>query len=212
MSKTIKAIKHKIAEAMLALIKVTDDGARVIWTHTLPRVIEIKVRKGFCLSFEPERIASTDRMVAIVDRGLRRLIVDGAKGSYQQKDSETGEIVTVKMTEEETQADAIANAENNIAYLYGLRDKSTAIDPVCMEARAILIRWIVRNCTKDTGARYTESSIPAFAKNARTLAQVEQAATQFGVSENGVKNLILKATANIKNLDRDFDDGIAVAE
>jgi hypothetical protein len=92
-----------------------------------------------------------------------------------------------------------------------LRDKSTAIDSVTLEARAILTRWIVRNCEKDTGARYTESSIPAFAKNARTIQEVQRAAEQFGVSENGVKNLIIKAENNVKNLDRDFDDSAEVA-
>lgn len=206
MSKVAKQIKHKVCEAMQALIKPTNDGKRVVVSFTLPLVIDILIRKGYTIPFEVCRIASADRLVAIFMRGLRRLVVDGAKASYQKKDPVTGEIVTIRLNEKEIQADAIANAENNIAYLYGIREKSISVDPVTLEARAILCRWIIRNCEMDTGARYTENRIPAFARNAKTIAEVERAAEQFGVSAKGIKNLVIKARHNVENLDRDFED------
>ena len=74
------------------------------------------------------------------------------------------------------------------------------------EARDILAVWVITNCEKDTGKRYTASTIPAFARNAKSIAEVQRSAEQFGLSVKGIKNLVAKAEANVANLDRSFEE------
>lgn len=215
-AKQKSVVTDLVPDAFKSTIKISEDNSTVFLTHSVPRYFECVVRETIdrkpyrvACEIDSARIFGSTRLRAIFERGLKKQLIDGAKGSEQVK--QAGETVTRTFSFEEKCADAVSTMESNLDWLYGIREKSeynSNRDPVLCSAIDALSVWLVKNCTTDTGGRYTRNKLPKVLKNANTLEDFRAVAEQFGCTEKRTERII----ANAQAIHSDDEEEIDVAE
>lgn len=208
-------VENPIPETFAPFVRLSEDGLTVFHTIATPRYLEVVCREKIhnkparvACTLDMARIFGSSRQRPVFDRGLVKMLIDGARSSEQVK--KDGDIVTRKFTFEEAHADAVATMERNIEWLYGIREKSqytTSSDPVVCSCVDALSVWVVKNCQTDTGERYTKSKLPKVLKGVSTLEEFRQIGKQFGATQKRVERIIINATA----IHSDDDEEIEVS-
>lgn len=190
------SVSNPVPESFRSFIRVSEDEQTVFLTHSMPRYYHCVVREKIqnrdahvSVDLDLAKVFGPTRLRAIFERGLKKHLIDGARGEYQKKDAD-GIVQKIKLTFEEAWADAIATMENNVMWLYGLREKQdytpNSVDPKTASCVDQLVAWAITNCTTDTNKRYTKTSLPKFVSKAKNIEEFRAAAEQLGATEKRI--------------------------
>lgn len=186
----VEQAQRDIPEAHRAAMRLTDDGANVIVTFTLPRVIAIAIRKNHSIEIDVSRIAGAARLFSVFMYGLGREMRDGATTRESVK-NEAGEVVDRPLSDTQKVDFAISHAEMRRDWLYGDREKQTrgGVDVFVQETRRVFVSYLVKTMGM------TAKTVPSDIARATTTLAIYQAAMRAGVSKKASEALAKRANA-----------------
>ena len=209
----VEGTQHSIPKEHRPFIRLSDDGKTTFFTFSVPTLYTVEIRAKEEIVINVSKLNGVMILLAIFARGIRRLIVDGTKGSVSKKNKKTGNVETIKYTEKQKQDIAREFAHLQIKWLLGDREKSAhkvSVDPVTAEAIAILCTFICKSLVQEGGKKYTMGSVPSFVVNARNTEMVKQAARELGITKKSSADLIKQAELNVERSDRSMSLSVSV--